>query len=71
MKKENIDFSIDDIKLDTENKEFQDALDIVQYTNNIIYLTGKAGTGKTHFLNIFVKLLTSRWSYWRLQELLL
>lgn len=55
MKKENIDFSIDDIKLDTENKEFQDALDIVQYTNNIIYLTGKAGTGKTTFLKYLRK----------------
>lgn len=55
MNKENIDFSIDNIKLDTENKEFQEALDLVQYTNNIIYLTGKAGTGKTTFLKYLRK----------------
>lgn len=55
MGKYNNDFSIDNIKLDRENKEFQEALDLVRYTNNIIYLTGKAGTGKTTFLKYLRK----------------
>lgn len=36
--------------IDTKNKEFQDALALVQYTRNSIFLTGKAGTGKSTFL---------------------
>jgi len=34
----------------TENKELQLAHDFVQYTDRNIFLTGKAGTGKTTFL---------------------
>ena len=34
----------------TENQELQLALDFVRYTNQNIFLTGKAGTGKTTFL---------------------
>lgn len=33
-----------------ENRELQLALDFVRYTNRHIFLTGKAGTGKTTFL---------------------
>ncbi len=33
-----------------ENHELQTAWDFVQYTDNHIFLTGKAGTGKTTFL---------------------
>ena len=40
------DYIVDGIKLDPENKEFKYALDCVQYTNQLIYLTGKAGTGQ-------------------------
>lgn len=36
--------------LDTDNKELQQALQIIQYTNRSIFLTGKAGTGKSTFL---------------------
>ncbi len=36
--------------IDTENKEFQDALSLVRYTSQSIFLTGKAGTGKSTFL---------------------
>lgn len=32
------------------NKDLQLAFDFVQYTNRSIFLTGKAGTGKTTFL---------------------
>ena len=41
------DFTVDGITLDLENKEFKYALECVQYTSQFIYLTGKAGTGKT------------------------
>jgi len=35
---------------DKHNKEFQQALDMVQYTRRSLFLTGKAGTGKSTFL---------------------
>ncbi len=35
---------------DSSNKEFQDALNLVQYTRQSVFLTGKAGTGKSTFL---------------------
>lgn len=36
--------------VDTDNKEFQDALNLIQYTGQSVFLTGKAGTGKSTFL---------------------
>ena len=36
--------------VDTDNKEFQDALNLIQYTRQSVFLTGKAGTGKSTFL---------------------
>ncbi len=36
--------------IDTNNQEFAQALQIVQYTNHSLFLTGKAGTGKSTFL---------------------
>ena len=36
--------------IDTNNPEFQNALKLVQYTRQSIFLTGKAGTGKSTFL---------------------
>ncbi|AFM06324.1 PIF1 helicase [Bernardetia litoralis DSM 6794] len=41
---------VDNIKLDEENLEFNNALDIIKHTKRTVYLTGKAGTGKTTFL---------------------
>ncbi|RTL49276.1 MAG: ATP-dependent DNA helicase UvrD2 [Sphingobacteriales bacterium] len=35
---------------DTSNKTFQLAADFIQYTQRSVFLTGKAGTGKTTFL---------------------
>ncbi|MCD8030670.1 MAG: AAA family ATPase [Bacteroides sp.] len=35
---------------DTDNTEFQDALKLIQYTRQSVFLTGKAGTGKSTFL---------------------
>jgi tetratricopeptide (TPR) repeat protein len=37
-------------QLDTNNKEFQDALQLITYTRQSVFLTGKAGTGKSTFL---------------------
>lgn len=36
--------------IDTDNKEFQDALKLIRYTRQSVFLTGKAGTGKSTFL---------------------
>ncbi|MCI6672130.1 MAG: AAA family ATPase [Prevotella sp.] len=36
--------------LDLNNEEFQKALQIVQFTRNSLFLTGRAGTGKSTFL---------------------
>ena len=41
---------IDNIELDETNVEFNAAADFVRHTDRLIYLTGKAGTGKTTFL---------------------
>ena len=37
-------------KIDLENTELQSALQIIQYTRRSLFLTGKAGTGKSTFL---------------------
>lgn len=36
--------------IDTNNPEFQTALRLIQYTHQSVFLTGKAGTGKSTFL---------------------
>lgn len=41
---------IDNITLDENNPEFRYAAEFVMHTNRMLYLTGKAGTGKTTFL---------------------
>lgn len=41
---------IDKNEIDTSNAEFQNALRLVQYTSHSLFLTGKAGTGKSTFL---------------------
>ena len=38
------------MELDLNNKEWQDALQIINYTRRSLFLTGKAGTGKSTFL---------------------
>lgn len=43
------------IELDKENKEFTQALEVAQTTNHLMYLTGRAGTGKTTFLKYLKK----------------
>ena len=41
--------------LDTDNKEFQDALQLITRTRQSVFLTGKAGTGKSTFLKYICK----------------
>ena len=36
--------------VDLDNAELQNALQIIQYTRRSLFLTGKAGTGKSTFL---------------------
>ena len=38
------------LQIDTDNPEFQNALRLIQYTRQSVFLTGKAGTGKSTFL---------------------
>ena len=38
------------MQLDLDNKEWQDALQIIKFTRRSLFLTGKAGTGKSTFL---------------------
>lgn len=44
-----------EFQLDTQNKEFQDALQLITYTRQSVFLTGKAGTGKSTFLKYICK----------------
>src|SRR5574344_2565731 len=38
------------MELDLDNKEWQEALQIIDFTRRSLFLTGKAGTGKSTFL---------------------
>jgi len=41
----------DDLQhIDLDNPEFQDAWSVIRKTNRSVFLTGKAGTGKSTFL---------------------
>jgi len=50
---------VDNIELDDSNVEFNYASDLVHNTDNLIYLTGKAGSGKTTFLK-YIKQTTTK-----------
>lgn len=50
---------LDNIELDNENLEFKNAIDLVVANKSLIYLTGKAGTGKTTFLK-YLKQVTDK-----------
>ncbi len=45
---------MNDQELDLDNKEWQDALQLVDFTRRSLFLTGKAGTGKSTFLRYVV-----------------
>ena len=42
------------MSVDTNNAAFQDALNLIQYTRQSVFLTGKAGTGKSTFLRYVI-----------------
>jgi len=44
-------------KLDPTNTIFNEAVDFVESTDKIVYLTGKAGTGKTTFLKYITSII--------------
>ncbi len=50
---------VDNIELDETNLEFNYASELVKNTNKMIYLTGKAGSGKTTFLK-YIKQTTTK-----------
>lgn len=43
------------MQIDTDNEQFRNALNLVQFTNSSVFLTGKAGTGKSTFLKYVCK----------------
>jgi hypothetical protein len=42
------------MEIDSANKEFKIALDLVKNTNQSFFLTGKAGTGKSYFIRYLI-----------------
>jgi tRNA A37 threonylcarbamoyladenosine biosynthesis protein TsaE len=48
---------------DTSNTLFRLATDLINQTNRNIFLTGKAGTGKTTFLKFIEKTVPSKWPW--------
>ena len=56
MENNNLPIELDGLRLDADNKEFMKALDYALRTDKTIYLTGKAGTGKTTFLKYLKKI---------------
>lgn len=47
--------------IDTKNPEFQNALRLIQYTRQSVFLTGKAGTGKSTFLKYVCKVTKKKY----------
>lgn len=52
-------YKLDNLELDDSNIEFNYALDLVENSKSLIYLTGKAGSGKTTFLK-YVREITKK-----------
>lgn len=60
MENENIPLELEGLRLGADNKEFNKAIDYILNTDKTIYLTGKAGTGKTTFLKYLKKVTHKR-----------
>jgi DNA replication protein DnaC len=52
---------------DLDNKEWQDAIQIVNFTRRSLFLTGKAGTGKTTFIKGIQEKISKNFKYRTLQ----
>ncbi|MFA6812864.1 MAG: tetratricopeptide repeat protein [Bacteroidaceae bacterium] len=48
-------------EIDTDNSEFQGALNLIQFTHQSVFLTGKAGTGKSTFLRYICKVTKKKY----------
>ena len=48
------------MEINLENKEFQNALELIQISNQTFFLTGKAGTGKSTFLRHIIKTVSKK-----------
>ena len=48
------------LKIDLDNPEFQQAYELLEKTNANVFLTGKAGTGKSTFLRYICKKLRKK-----------
>lgn len=53
-------FEVDGVQLDRDNHEFMLALEYALHTNSSLYLTGKAGSGKTTFLKYLRKVTAKK-----------
>lgn len=51
--------SLDNIELDKDNDAFNKTAEFIRHTDKFVYVTGKAGTGKTTFLK-YIKGITSK-----------
>lgn len=52
--------------IDLDNAELQNALQIIQFTRRSLFLTGKAGTGKSTFLRYIAANTKKNISSWHL-----
>jgi len=52
------------IQLDKNNREQQLAFDLVKKTNKSLFITGKAGTGKTTFIKLIQKEIDKNFLLW-------
>lgn len=52
---------IDIEKIDLNNQELQNALQLVQFTHRSLFLTGKAGTGKSTFLHYIAQITKKKY----------
>jgi hypothetical protein len=54
-------FTTEANKIDLDNNEFQNALRLLTYTNHSVFLTGKAGTGKSTFLRYITQTIKKKY----------
>lgn len=50
-----LEIDAEDADIDLENKEFQNVLSLINTTNSSVYMTGRAGSGKSTFLRYIVR----------------
>lgn len=50
-----------EVDIDLENKEFQDAWKLLRFTSQSVFLTGRAGSGKSTFLRYITKHIKKRY----------